>query len=368
MAKRGRNDGATIVIKRIEEGGHGHHGGAWKVAYADFVTAMMAFFLLMWLLNATTEEQRRGLADYFNPTHVLSNGSSGTGQPFGGSTPNDTGRMASTSGSVRVERGPRPVLLDLEEEDDSDRPAEPFPRRDAPAGDQDTPPAREGTGAATNRDGRGLAAGAQTAAGRDHAGAANDSAFAGTAAGHPAGADSQAARLTDQALAAELARREQAGFEAAAALLRERLRADPALAEVARQTLVEIVPEGLRIQLLEANGQPMFAPGGAEPTERARAAIRAVAQAAARLGNPVSVTGHTDATPFRAASGGRSNWDLSAERANATRRLLQEAGLADARIAGVTGMADREPLLPDQPTAAGNRRVSVTLLRQAHPA
>ncbi|HZH47549.1 MAG TPA: flagellar motor protein MotB [Roseococcus sp.] len=347
MAKRGRNDGATIVIKRIEEAGHGHHGGAWKVAYADFVTAMMAFFLLMWLLNATTEEQRRGLADYFNPNHAMSNGSSGTGQPFGGSTPNDTGRMASTSGSVRVERGPRPVLLDLEEEDDSDRPAEPFPRREGPAGDADTPPERTARagGEGEGRDD------ARSALGRE-----------GTAA------ESQAARLTDQALAAELARREQAGFEAAAAQLRDTLRSDPALAEVARQTLIEIVPQGLRIQLLEADGQPMFAPGGALPTERARGAIRAVAQAALRLGNPVSITGHTDATPFRAPPGGaqpgRTNWDLSADRANATRRLLQEGGLPDARIAGVTGMADREPLLPAQPAAAGNRRVSVTLLRQ----
>jgi chemotaxis protein MotB len=261
--------------------------------------------------------------------------------------------MASTSGSVRVERGPRPVLLDLEEEDDSDRPAEPFPRREGPAGDADTPPPRVAREAMGEGEG----------AGRD--------AMAAGAGRDGLAAESQAARLTDQALAAELARREQAGFEAAAAQLRETLRSDPALAEVARQTLIEIVPQGLRIQLLEADGQPMFATGGALPTERARGAIRAVAQAALRLGNPVSITGHTDSTPFRAPPGGqpggqpgRTNWDLSAERANATRRLLQEGGLPDGRIAGVTGMADREPLLPAQPAAAGNRRVSVTLLRQ----
>jgi chemotaxis protein MotB len=347
LARRGRNDGAAIVIKRIEEAAHGHHGGAWKVAYADFVTAMMAFFLLMWLLNATTEEQRRGLADYFNPTHVMASGASGIGQPFGGITPNAVGNMASDSGSVRVERGPRPILLDLEEEDDSDRPAEPFARRDAPAGDQDTPPQPVMAGM--------------------------DGADQGPGGRPPGLGESHAARLTDQALQAEFARREQAAFEGTAELLREALRADPALAEVARQTLIEILPEGLRIQLLEADGQPMFLAGGAQPTERARAAIRAVAQAALRLGNPVAITGHTDATPFRnplgaiPATAPRGNWELSAERANATRRLLQEAGLGDARIAGITGMADREPLLPAQPTAAGNRRVSVTLLRQAEP-
>ena len=148
--------------------------------------------------------------------------------------------------------------------------------------------------------------------------------------------------------------------------LRATFLADPVVAEMARQVLVEITPEGLRIQLLEADGQPMFASGGAAPTERARLMIRTVAQAAARLPNAVQVTGHTDSAPFRGA-GTRSNWDLSAERANATRRLLTEAGVAEARIRGVAGMADREPLLPAQPQAAGNRRVAITLLRQEAP-
>ncbi|WP_207537955.1 OmpA/MotB family protein [Sabulicella rubraurantiaca] len=107
----------------------------------------------------------------------------------------------------------------------------------------------------------------------------------------------------------------------------------------------------------------MFSTGNAAPTERARAAIRAVAQAALRLPNPVSVSGHTDSAPFR--GGGRSNWDLAAERANAARRLLTEAGLPEARLARVSGHADREPLLRDQPGAAANRRVAITLLRQA---
>ncbi|MFN6956799.1 MAG: flagellar motor protein MotB, partial [Acetobacteraceae bacterium] len=101
MAKRGRNrnGGGPVVIKRVEEEGHGHHGGAWKVAYADFVTAMMAFFLLMWLLNATTEEQRRGISDYFNPTHIMARSSSGSGQPFGGQTPHSTGDMTRDTGA-----------------------------------------------------------------------------------------------------------------------------------------------------------------------------------------------------------------------------------------------------------------------------
>jgi chemotaxis protein MotB len=107
----------------------------------------------------------------------------------------------------------------------------------------------------------------------------------------------------------------------------------------------------------------MFALGGAAPNDRARALLARVAQVAARLPNAVAVSGHTDSTPFR-GGGERSNWDLSAERANTTRRLLVEGGLPEGRIRSVTGNADRDLLLPDQPTAAANRRVSITLLRQ----
>lgn len=108
MARKGRGSqsgGDLIIVKKEEGGGHAHHGGAWKVAYADFVTAMMAFFLLMWLINATTEEQRRGIADYFNPTNVLSRSDSGTGRPFGGQTPNVDASLMSTTGTIEVQPG-----------------------------------------------------------------------------------------------------------------------------------------------------------------------------------------------------------------------------------------------------------------------
>ena len=120
MGRRAALEGggaATIILKREEVVEGGHHGGAWKVAYADFVTAMMAFFLLMWLLNATSEEQRRGLADYFAPANVFGKSTSGTGQPFGGKTLNSEGELASDAGAIRVERGPVPVRLDIEDED-----------------------------------------------------------------------------------------------------------------------------------------------------------------------------------------------------------------------------------------------------------
>src|SRR3984885_8674303 len=118
----------TIVIRRDEGEEPAHHGGAWKVAYADFVTAMMAFFMLMWLLNATTEVQRTGLADYFAPTNLFGRSASGSGKPFGGTTPNDAGSSVSSDGIPQVIKGhqsPQPNVEDA----DTDTPATPLARR-----------------------------------------------------------------------------------------------------------------------------------------------------------------------------------------------------------------------------------------------
>src|ERR1700759_4194551 len=116
--KRDRNAKGYIIIRREEVVEGEGHGGAWKVGYADFVTAMMAFFLLMWLLNATTEDQRKGLADYFSPKSVLSHSSSGMGQPFGGRTAFSDGAMVSDLGAAQVTQGQHPVV-DRAEDDDS---------------------------------------------------------------------------------------------------------------------------------------------------------------------------------------------------------------------------------------------------------
>jgi chemotaxis protein MotB len=358
LAKRGKDKGGTIVIRRIEEGGHGHHGGAWKVAYADFVTAMMAFFLLMWLLNATTEEQRRGLADFFNPSNALASGQSGLAQPFGGATPHSVGRMASDTGSPRIERGPRPTQSDADEEDEEVMPpivAQPNPN--APPGEDSAPPPRRvAEGEAGSIEGR-----AEPGAGPiTELGTPGTDPLAGQASPAPPPGEAAAADRARRLAAVEA---EQNALEDTADALRAAFAADPALAELARQMLVEIVPEGLRIQMLESDGTPMFGTAGATPNERTRRAIRQVAESVAGLPNPLTVTGHTDSAPFR--GGTRTNWDLSADRANATRRLLMEGGVAEQRLRGVIGMADREPLLPADPRAAANRRVSITLLRQA---
>ena len=345
MARKGRGSktgGDLIIVRREEGGGEAHHGGAWKVAYADFVTAMMAFFLLMWLINATTEEQRRGIADYFNPTNVMSRSDSGTGRPFGGQTPNDSTLMMSTSGTIEVRPGKRPTVMDIEE-DDSQTPAQPMPRREGPKGEEDVDDAR-----LVMRTPPGVLAGPEQPR------------------GGPAAQPSPEQRpenIGEADMRRDLARRERESFESAAEQIREAVRSDPALAELNRQLLIEQTPEGMRIQLVDADRQPMFALGGAAPNDRARALLLRVAQVIQRLPNAISIAGHTDSTPFR-GGGERSNWDLSTERANVTRRLLIDAGVADGRIRSLTGNAERDLLIPDQPTAAANRRVSITLLRQ----
>ena len=322
MAGKGKNAGVTIVIKREEGGEAGHHGGAWKVAYADFVTAMMAFFLLMWLLNATSEEQRRGLADYFSPSNVLARAASGSGQPFGGRTPNSDGQAISDDGAIRVERGPAPARLDLDEEGEAppDGPSETAPSSRPPV-----PAPVPGTEAAAE-----------------------------AAAPNPES-------IPDATLRAELARRERQAFERAAEDIRAAVRDDPALAELARQLVVEQVQEGLRIQILDADRRPMFPVGGVAPNERARALLQKVIGIASRLPNALAIAGHTDATPFRGQD--RSNWELSADRANAVRRIMVDGGIAEARLSSVTGHADRTLLIPAEPTNPANRRVAITLLR-----
>jgi chemotaxis protein MotB len=346
-----RGEGVTIVIRREEVSGGGHHGGAWKVAYADFVTAMMAFFLLMWLLNATTEEQRRGLADYFSPTNLFGRSVSGSGAPFAGTTPNVEGNMVSNMGAVRIENGPRPAAIDVDE-DESDTPAQESLMRDAGP----NPQSLSGLNEPVRVDG-GAAQTAQVT-GKDDTLGAN-----GGPGSNPDAVNQASLQATaDRDLRAEVAKREAAEFEQAANQIRQAVAGDPALADLAKQLQVEQVQEGLRIQLLDAERQPMFASSVGAPNERGRELLQRVAQAIARLPNNIAISGHTDSTPFR--GGGRSNWDLSAERAQATRKLLIDAGVSESRIRSISGNADRDPLTPEDTASASNRRVSVLLIRR----
>jgi chemotaxis protein MotB len=345
---RSGNAGPTI-IKREEVVEGGHHGGAWKVAYADFVTAMMAFFLLMWLLNATTEDQRKGLADYFSPNNLLSHASSGTGDPFGGHTAFDNGALVSDTGAVQVVTGKRPVVPS-QDDGDIDQATEPRGLRPTDTNGRET--------------------------GRD-AGAAQFQSDATTPADNPdqgehtadrtnglAGSQLDGSRRpTAAALRAERERQEREAFEQAAEQIRAAVRSDPALAELARQLAIDMTPEGLRIQIMDEVKLPMFATGSSNPNDRARLLLQKVVPVLKKLTQPISIAGYTDAAPFPGPD--RTNWELSAERANATRRLLVDGGLAESRIQSVTGHADRDPLLPDDPMAAANRRIAIVVLREA---
>ncbi len=338
MAK-GEGKGAarrSIVIKKEEVIEGGHHGGAWKVAYADFVTAMMAFFLLMWLLNATTEQQRKGLADYFSPSATVARSMSGNGAPFGGHTPFDDGSMASDRGAVAVmNANSRPVDV---EPDDSDVPAQDPTYRDG--GKSEVAPQQDGHAQPT---------------------------VAGSSPGVPASTKAPSDKApAEQGPAPPTPAQEQAAFRQAAAAIREAMRSDPQLAELAHQIAVDVTPEGLRIQIMDEERRPMFATGSATMNDRARAVLQKVAPVLLRMSEPLSIAGHTDATPYRGSD--KTNWELSAERANATRRLLAEAGLPDSRLRSVSGDADRDPLLPADPFAAANRRIAIVVLRQARPA
>jgi chemotaxis protein MotB len=320
MAKKGDKKGITIIKKEeIIEGGH--HGGAWKVAYADFVTAMMAFFLLMWLLNATTEAQRRGLADYFSPTIATARGTSGSGKPFGGHSPFEDGPALSDRGTLAVMSATSPPV-DVDD-DNSDTLATRTVHSEATA--------------AEGPDG-------------------------GGAAGH-APERTPALVAAAQKQAAEARRQEQLTLTQAVAALQQAVTADPALTPLAKQLSIDLTPQGLRVQIRDEASRPMFATGSIEPNDKARALLQRLIPILQKLPEPVSIAGYTDAAPYSGT--GRSNWDLSTERANATRKLLVDGGLTETRIKDVTGHADRDLLLPSDPFAAANRRIAIVLLRTA---
>jgi chemotaxis protein MotB len=331
----------------VEEVAGGHHGGAWKVAYADFVTAMMAFFLLMWLINATSEQQRRGIAAYFSPMASVENGFSGAGLVPGGTSPLDKGTslVLAGSGSPPVPNMPQANSVQTaagQVVNDGDSSS------GAANTDNDDDSQGPGTGAVLTQ---GSAPGTMQgqAAGKDGAGVSS----------HPAAADKAG---LDAATNAAAASAEDASLKAAAGQARRLVAADPALADFAGQMAIDVTSEGMRIQIMDSESKPMFERGAASLNARAQALLRKVAPFLATLPEPLSVEGYSDGAPLSA--GAVSNWTLSSGRANAARDLLVDAGLPDQRITNVTGFADRHLLLPADPLASANRRIVLTLRRQ----
>jgi chemotaxis protein MotB len=284
---------ATILIKKVKKvQGGGHHGGAWKVAYADFVTAMMAFFLLMWLINTTSPEQKRGIADYFAPASV-SESTSGSGGILGGTALGSEG--AKSNGSMSVIEQLAPESPDTKEAGQSEK-------------------------------------------------------------------SNSLSEATEEALRAEMAKREEAAFQSAAQSLRQAMQDMPELAELSKQLIIDQTPEGLRIQLVDQEGRSMFEPNSARPNPRANLLLRAVAKVVNQLPNRVTITGHTSAV---VGSRNPADWQLSAQRADAARGVIQAAGVDADRVYQVSGKANSDPLYPDDPTLPGNRRIAIVLLREA---
>ncbi|MDN3919789.1 flagellar motor protein MotB [Roseateles violae] len=270
-----------IIIKRVKKGGHAAHGGAWKIAYADFVTAMMAFFLLMWLLGSTTEGDKKGIADFFaSPLKVALSGGSGSGD------------------SSHVVRGGG---LDL-----------------------------------TRQTG-------QVKAGE---------------------IESRRAAINLRALKEEQRRAERTRLQELKKKVEEVLANNPRLASLGGQIRLDMTKEGLRIQIVDENNRPMFDSGSAVVKPYMRELLRELGAVLAEVPNRLTLEGHTDAQAFPGGERGYSNWELSADRANASRRELIAGGLPDARMLRVQGLAASKLLEAQQPESPVNRRISIIVMNR----
>ncbi|GHD48600.1 membrane protein [Thalassobaculum fulvum] len=299
---------ATIVIKKVKKGGHGgHHGGAWKVAYADFVTAMMAFFLLLWLLNATTEEQKMGISNYFDPTAISRATRSGSGGVLGGTSITVPGALKSPSSPPQIST---PQVARPQAE-----------RTEALDPDSDDPENIESR-LGSRQDEEGVSA-------------------------------------SQEALEQLLREREQQQFEDAETAIKEAIQESPELGEVAGSLKIDATPDGLRIQLIDQERVALFPNGSASMYDTTRQLLTKVAEIVAKLPNKIEITGHTDSKQFAPGST-YTNWDLSSDRANASRRVLVANGIDESRISEVVGKADRDPLV-DDPSDPTNRRISIIL-------
>ena len=273
-----------IIIKRIKKGGHVAHGGAWKIAYADFVTAMMAFFLLMWLLGSTTEGDKKGIADYFSAPLKLSLLSSGSGAGDASHVVKGGGQdLSRTTGQVK--RG------DIEAKRDT---------------------------------------------------------------------------INLHQLKAEQIRAEVARLENLRKKVEEALAGNAELKGMASQILMEMTGDGLRIQIIDQDQRPMFASGSAVVQSTMRELLRAVGKLLADVPNRLTLEGHTDALPFGSGAAGHergySNWELSADRANASRRELLAGGLPEEQVLRVQGLAASNPFDRTDATAPSNRRISIIVM------
>ena len=271
-----------IIIMRIKKGGHAAHGGAWKIAYADFVTAMMAFFLLMWLLGSTTEGDKKGIADYFNsPLKVAFFGGSGAGDATsiikggGNNLSESTGQMKKGRTSETAEE-----------------------------------------------------------------------------------------KMKRKAIRMEQARAEAERLRVLKQRVEEVIANDDRLAKYKTQIRLDLTAEGLRIQIVDDQSRPMFASGSPVVEGYMRDILRAIGSVLQEVPNRLTIEGHTDAKPFSAGERGYSNWELSADRANASRRELIAGGLSGDKVLRVQGLAASMLFEKEQPESPLNRRISIIVMNR----
>ncbi|WP_163851510.1 flagellar motor protein MotB [Pseudooceanicola aestuarii] len=332
----GGND-PLIIIKKIEENDdHAHHGGGWKVAYADFMTAMMAFFLLLWILAASDEEKLRGLADYFTPS-LSDSGGRGEGL-LDGIVLGPDGVMSGTDGPKSDVQLPsfgqeNPLsVFDSRLRDEKPQVVVEYETRP------------EGTKS-------------DTTAGAGEAAEPSDVTTPDPEARDPLQTARNSAEAADATRQAAEREAEMTQLEAS---IIDTVAGRDDLADLAQNLRFQRTPEGLDIQIVDRDGRSMFATGSARIEDRTRQLLRVIGEAIVDLPNTLTISGHTDAVPYTRTTG-YSNWELSADRANATRRVLVDTGIAQSRITRISGVAATRPLTPDDPTAAENRRISVTL-------
>lgn len=366
-------DGTVNIIKKIEVvEGHGHHGGAWKVAYADFMTAMMAFFLLMWILSSSDEQKLRGIAEYF--TNATLPGGSGV---LDGATLGPPGTMTASNGST-VARGaefgeeddPSPAKWEVM---DTTPTADPeMKTRGTTIGKHENPAAGAASetfqkdsndAAVTNAHLAGQAEAPTDAEDVKHMAESKDGAMKETAAvADAANQVDQAEKLAagdvdnnDPSHTADLER-----FEELKSKILQAMQAAPDLAPLQENIMFEETPDGMLIQIVDSQGKPMFASGSAKMNEATMKLMALLGESLTELPNDMVITGHTDAVPFTSRKS-YDNWDLSTDRANAMRRILKDNGVTPDRFTRVSGMAATQLLKPDTPKDPANRRIEVLL-------
>jgi chemotaxis protein MotB len=270
-----------IIVKRVKKHAAGHHGGAWKIAYADFVTAMMAFFLLMWLLGSTAAGDLKGISEYFQtPLKVALMGGSGSGDSSslvkGGGQDLTRSEGQVKKGEIREEK----KIINL------------------------------------------------------------------------------------KAAEAELAHAEKVKLRDLKAHIERAIDSNAVLKQFRNQMLLDITTEGLRIQIVDEYNRAMFASGSAQLQPYTRDILREIGKGLNDVPNRVSISGHTDAQAYSGGAKGYSNWELSADRANAARRELIGGGLDEARIRRVVGLSSAVLFDADNPLNPINRRISIIVMNK----